>query len=136
MQEPLTIWLDFDGTIVEHAYPSIGQLNPYAIEVIKKLQKAGHRIIFNTTRIEFNNGTFEEALEYLKEQGIALKEYTPQKLYPLPFNIESIVLHQEMFIDDMATNIPLTVCNELQGMMVDWVALEQLFLEKGLITPP
>jgi len=63
-------------------------LKSHAIEVIEKLQKAGHQIIFNTTRIEFNNGTFKKALEYLKEQGIALEEYTPQKLYPLPFNIE------------------------------------------------
>jgi predicted mannosyl-3-phosphoglycerate phosphatase (HAD superfamily) len=134
MHEPLTIWLDFDGTIVEHAYPAIGQLNPHASEVIEKLQNAGHRIILNTTRIEFNNRTFEEALAYLKEQGIALEEYTPKKLYPLPFNIESIILHREIFIDDMAANIPLTFCNALQGIMVDWVALERLFLEKGLIS--
>jgi hypothetical protein len=37
-----------------------------------------------------------------------------------------------MFIDDMATNIPLTLCNELKGIMVDWAALERLFLERGL----
>lgn len=133
MHEPLTIWLDFDGTIVEHAYPSIGQLNPHAIEVIEKLQKAGNRVILNTTRIEFENGTFEEALDFLKEQGIELEEYTPQKLYPLPFNIESVVLHGELFIDDMAAHMPLTFCNELQGLMVDWVALEKLFLERGII---
>ncbi|WP_158561175.1 hypothetical protein [Emticicia sp. C21] len=45
----------------------------------------------------------------------------------------SIVLHQEMFIDDMATNMTLTFRNELQGTIVDWVALERLFLERGLI---
>ncbi|RYU92881.1 hypothetical protein [Emticicia agri] len=134
MYEPLTIWLDFDGTIVEHAYPAIGALNPNAIEVVEKLLKAGHRVVLNTTRIEFANGTFEEALDFLKEQGIDLAEYTPQKLYPLPFNTESIALYQEVFIDDMATHMPLTFCNQLQGTMVDWVTLERLFLERGWIS--
>ena len=57
----MNIYLDFDGTVVEHDYPEIGKLNPGALEVIKKLQDAGHTIILNTMRVEFNDGTLEEA---------------------------------------------------------------------------
>ncbi|MEN9968378.1 MAG: hypothetical protein RIR94_552, partial [Bacteroidota bacterium] len=44
----MTIYLDFDGTVVEHAYPQIGAPNPHALRVIGKLQAAGHQFILNT----------------------------------------------------------------------------------------
>lgn len=47
-----TIYLDFDGTVVEHDYPIIGRPNYGCIEVIKKLQDAGHDIIINTYRAD------------------------------------------------------------------------------------
>ena len=33
------IAVDFDGTIVEHAFPQIGKPIPFAIETLLKLQK-------------------------------------------------------------------------------------------------
>ena len=48
MIKPYKIYLDFDGTCVEHRYPEIGKYNFGAIEVIEKLQQAGHNIILNT----------------------------------------------------------------------------------------
>jgi len=59
----MNIYLDFDGTVVEHDYPCIGRLNPNALEVIKRLQDAGHNIILNTMRVEFKDGTMKEALD-------------------------------------------------------------------------
>ena len=35
----MKIAVDFDGTIVEHAYPLIGKEIPFAIETLKRLQK-------------------------------------------------------------------------------------------------
>jgi len=46
--------VDFDGTIVEHCFPGIGEELPHAIYVLKKLQEAGHKIIIWTCRCDFN----------------------------------------------------------------------------------
>ena len=40
--------IDFDGTLVEHAYPKIGKEIPHAFETLEALQKAGHRLILWT----------------------------------------------------------------------------------------
>jgi trehalose-6-phosphatase len=45
-----TLAVDFDGTIVEHAYPEIGKVQPRAIETLKELQQAGYRLILWTCR--------------------------------------------------------------------------------------
>ena len=44
----MTIAIDFDGTIVEHAYPEIGHPIPFAIETLLQLQEDGHRLILWT----------------------------------------------------------------------------------------
>jgi len=36
---------DFDGTIVEHRYPAIGQEKLFAFETLKALQQKGHLLI-------------------------------------------------------------------------------------------
>ena len=46
----MTIAVDFDGTIVEHRYPNIGKERPFAFDVLKKLQKEGHKLILWTAR--------------------------------------------------------------------------------------
>ena len=45
-----TFAIDFDGTIVEHAFPEIGRLKSDAIRVMRRLQAAGHKIILWTCR--------------------------------------------------------------------------------------
>ena len=47
---PMTIAVDFDGTIVEHKYPSIGKEIPFATATLKMLQRDGHRLILWTVR--------------------------------------------------------------------------------------
>ena len=56
--------IDFDGTIVEDAYPKIGKPNIFAFETLKKLQSEGYRLILWTYRrngVEFYavNSSFE-----------------------------------------------------------------------------
>jgi len=63
----MKIYLDFDGTVVEHEYPEIGKYNKGAFKVIKKLQDAGHEIILNTYRADCNDGTLEAAKAYLDQ---------------------------------------------------------------------
>ena len=40
-----TIAVDFDGTIVEHQYPEIGEERPFAIETLKMLIHDRHKVI-------------------------------------------------------------------------------------------
>lgn len=42
--------IDFDGTIVEDAYPGIGKAKTFAFETLKKLQSEGYRLILWTYR--------------------------------------------------------------------------------------
>ena len=63
----MVISIDFDGTIVENAYPGIGRLKPNAVAVINRLKEEGHQIIINTCR----SGIFEgNAYSFLNAVGI------------------------------------------------------------------
>lgn len=44
----MTIAIDFDGTIVEHRYPKIGNEIPFATDTLKMLMKDHHRLILWT----------------------------------------------------------------------------------------
>ena len=46
----MVIAVDFDGTIVEHAYPAIGKPIPFAIDTLLQLQKENHKLILWTVR--------------------------------------------------------------------------------------
>ena len=48
----MIIAVDFDGTIVEHRYPSIGKEIPFAIETLKKLKELVDMGVL--TEAEFN----------------------------------------------------------------------------------
>lgn len=67
-QGPLVICFDFDGTTVEHRHPDIGAPLPGAIETLRDLQGAGHRLILWTCR---TGQPLRDALRYLRCHGIA-----------------------------------------------------------------
>jgi hydroxymethylpyrimidine pyrophosphatase-like HAD family hydrolase len=93
----MKIAVDFDGTIVEHKYPKIGRPLPFAIEVLKALQKKGHQIILWTYRSDFE---LEEAITYCLNQGIEF--YAVNKNYPeeqMDHNTPRKV-HADIYIDD------------------------------------
>ena len=46
----MTIAVDFDGTIVTHHYPYIGDLQPGAKEALQALKDAGHTIVIWSCR--------------------------------------------------------------------------------------
>jgi len=143
----MDIYLDFDGTVVEHQYPEIGTFNVGSMEIITKLHDAGHKIILNTLRANCNNGTLEKALIMLNEHYYlhlkdkrgsnvvemrSISEYCKRKLYPMPFYWEQIKQVNELFIDDRAFNIPLKEAVKSFGMMVDWEELDKQFIENGI----
>jgi hypothetical protein len=137
----MLIYLDIDGTVVEHQYPAIGHYNSGCLEVIEKLIKAGHEIVINTMRVEFGNGTLEDALEYVNRltnpkgekilpHGI---KYTDHKFEPTMWNWELHINSGCIFIDDVCEGIPLKDGITLARKMVDWKKLELEFIEYRII---
>jgi len=93
----MIIAVDFDGTIVEHAYPKIGKPIPFAIDVLKKLQKEEHHILLLWTVRE---GEFlQEAIDYCSKNG--LEFYAANKNYPEEETGDTPrKLMADIFIDD------------------------------------
>jgi hydroxymethylpyrimidine pyrophosphatase-like HAD family hydrolase len=93
----MIIAVDFDGTIVEHRYPSIGKELPFAIETIKALQKKRHQIILWTFRAGIE---LDEAVEYCEKRGIEF--YAVNRNYPEEKYNESISrkINADLYIDD------------------------------------
>ncbi|MDR2962450.1 MAG: hypothetical protein LBU90_02235 [Bacteroidales bacterium] len=94
----MKIAVDFDGTIVEHRYPAIGEVKPFAFETLRELQKKGHQLIMWTYRW---GKELDEAVEFCKKHG--LEFYAVNKNYPEEqFSEEecSRKLDVDLFIDD------------------------------------
>ncbi|MBZ9651297.1 BT0820 family HAD-type phosphatase [Psychroflexus montanilacus] len=89
--------IDFDGTIVDNKYPSIGKPKLFAFETLKKLQKRGFVLILWTYR---DGEKLEEAVEFCKKNGIEF--YAVNKSYPEEVYTEDISrkINADIFIDD------------------------------------
>ena len=94
---PLIIAVDFDGTIVEDAYPKVGEPMLFAFDTLKKLQSEGHRLILWTYR---SGRKLDEAVAFCKENE--LEFYAVNKNYPEEEYDEkqSRKIHADLFIDD------------------------------------
>jgi hypothetical protein len=93
----LTIAVDFDGTIVEDAYPKIGKTRIFAFETLKRLQQDGHRLILWTYRC---GSRLDEAVDFCKKNGIvfyAVNASFPEEKFD---ESRSRKIHADLFIDD------------------------------------
>lgn len=76
--------VDFDGTIVQHAFPDIGEPIEGAIETLKELKNAGWHLILNTYREDEKKRKYlTEAVEWCKAQGVEFAgvNASPRELY-------------------------------------------------------
>lgn len=131
----MTIYLDFDGTVVEHNYPALGAPNPHALRVIAKLQANGHQLILNTYRADLNDGSLEEALAYLNSSGAIepIIEHLEAKVNPPYFDLDEAIHKGELYIDDISEGIPMRPNKGIEwGLMVDWIELERLLINAGI----
>lgn len=91
------IAVDFDGTIVEHAYPKIGKEMLFAFATLKALQAKGHKLILWTIR---TGHLLDEAVEFCRQNGVEFyavnKNFPDEELTPdTPRKINA-----DIFIDD------------------------------------
>ena len=97
MKDTLTIAIDFDGTIVENAYPKIGKPLIFAFETIKKLQENRHRVILWTYR---RGKELDQAVAFCKKNGIvfyAVNMSFPGEDYDTSYSRK---INADIFIDD------------------------------------
>ncbi|MCK9412254.1 MAG: hydrolase [Prolixibacteraceae bacterium] len=94
----MIIAIDFDGTIVEHQYPAIGKVRPFAFETLLLLQKKGHQLILWSYR---SGKELEEAINFCAAKGLTF--YAVNKSYPeedFCATSDSRKIHADLFIDD------------------------------------
>ena len=114
----MIIAVDFDGTIVEHRYPQIGNEIPFAIATLKKLQKEHHLLILWSVR---EGKLLKEAVEYCRNRGLefyAVNSNLPEEEQEST-SIRSRKVNADLYID--ARNV---------GGLPDWGVIYELVHRK------
>lgn len=125
--KPLEICIDFDGTVVTHDYPDIGQ-DIDAVPVLWDLVKAGHKLILFTMR---GGEELAEAVRWFERNGV--------QLYGVQVNptqkrwTQSPKAYGQLYIDDAALGCPLTFPHRGRPF-VDWRAVRKMLVERGVLT--
>lgn len=93
----MTIAIDFDGTIVEHKYPIIGEEIPFAIQTLKQLNQDGHQLILWTYRA---GQELKDAVDFCANNGVTF--YAINKNYPEEIFDKGVSrkILADMYIDD------------------------------------
>lgn len=103
----MIIAVDFDGTIVDHRFPDIGQESPGAIKWLKAFQDAGAKLILWTMR---SDGSVDEtpladAVAFCRERGL---EFWGVNANPEQASwTQSPKVYAHVYIDDAALGCPL-----------------------------
>lgn len=112
----MIIAVDFDGTIVEHRYPEIGEERPFAISTLRLLASQRHRLILWTVR---RGKLLEDAVEWCRSRGVDF--YAVNKNFPEEILDEGGCfgkINADIFIDD---------CN--LGGLPDWGLIYKMINE-------
>jgi hypothetical protein len=95
----MTIAVDFDGTIVEHRYPEIGEEIPFAIDTLKMLIRDRNQLILWTAR---EGKLLDDAILWCRERGVEFyavnRDYPEETTGNNPYF--SRKLKVDIFIDD------------------------------------
>jgi hypothetical protein len=67
MKKRLVLGVDFDGTIVEEAFPNIGEIKQITVELMKEAMEAGHLVVVWTAR---SGQAEQQAKDFLIENDI------------------------------------------------------------------
>lgn len=130
-QKPKSIFaIDFDDTIVEGEYPSIGKPNPGAAEVLQELTDKGYRLILNTMRTGdiLNQAVVYCNANYINFWGInenpEQKEWAPDS--------DKIFAH--VYIDNAGLGTPLKKGSNGKPC-VDWEKVREILVTWKVLEP-
>ncbi|MGM9714077.1 MAG: BT0820 family HAD-type phosphatase [Prevotella sp.] len=114
----MIIAVDFDGTIVEHAYPKIGKEKIFATDTLRQLINDGHQLILWTVR---EGDLLDEAVEWCRKRGVEF--YAINKDFPEENTSKnqhySRKIKADVWIDDL--NV---------GGLPDWGTIYRIITEK------
>ncbi|MBP3767439.1 MAG: hypothetical protein J6I31_04070 [Prevotella sp.] len=114
----MIIAVDFDGTIVEHRYPEIGDEIPFATDTLKMLMKDRHQLILWTVR---EGKYLEDAVNWCRERGVEF--YAVNNEYP-----EETVDNNQHFSRKIKADVFIDDCN--LGGLPDWGTIYRMISHK------
>lgn len=130
MRRKSPIAVDFDGTIVVHEYPRIGELIPGAKATINTLASNGHKVFLWTMRSwnKQHPTVLQEAAMFCEDAGIYLAgiNQSPQQFSSSKKQYASI------YIDDAAAGCPL--CDWKGNPVCDWNRIAKILADREYIT--
>jgi hypothetical protein len=114
--------IDFDGTIVDHAFPHIGEPMPGAFETLQKLKEQGHKLILYTCRENDGDHVGRQyltaAVEFCKENGLEFDSINENLEDFRPENSLHRKIYADYYIDD-----------RMVGGFPGWDAIGKVLLE-------
>jgi len=121
------IAVDFDGTLVTHAYPDVGD-DAGAAPVLKELTNNGCRLILLTMR---TGELLEPALRWFRERGIplfAVNENPEQNKWSA-----SRKVYADLYIDDSSLGCPLKFVDGERRPVADWEGIRRQLVREGFL---
>jgi len=122
----MDILIDFDGTVVTHVWPEIGE-DIGAVPVLKELVAKGHNLILFTMR---SGESLDEAVNWFKKNEIPL--YGIQTNPTQHTWTTSPKAYGQLIIDDICLGIPL-VKKMSTRPYVDWVKVKEILIQKEIL---
>ena len=130
-REPtLIIAVDFDGTIVDHRFPDIGEPVPGAFHWLARFAAHGAKLILYTMRSDgqLDGDVLTAANVFCEENGIsfwAINHNPEQAAWT-----SSPKVYAHIYIDDAAAGVPLRENPRMGGRpFVDWDAIGPAILK-------
>lgn len=115
------IAVDFDGTVVDHRFPKVGQDVPGAVEALTALLEEGHQLILFTMRSE---ESLDDAVNWYLTRGLRLhgiQTNPTQRSWT-----RSPKAYANAYIDDAAVGCPLIKPEGFARPCVNWPEVMKL----------
>ena len=131
MKTKLNFAIDFDNTCVSQIkHPAVGPDVPEAVETMKDLIKAGHKIFLWTVR---SDDALELAVAWFEKNGIELSGINKKK--GQRHYSTSPKMDADVFLDDKSFGCPLIQLDWMKKPCVDWRKVREVYLPDTIKVP-
>lgn len=124
----MIIAVDFDGTCVEHDYPSVGIDVEGAVEVLRAIVAKRHRLILFTMR---SGSKLDDAVKWFRDRKIelwAVNENPEQREWT-----SSPKVYADLYIDDSAIGCPIRFIDGVRHPVVNWSKIKSILESDGIL---